>query len=64
MAQIKKVMNMVRSAGNPQAMLSQMPQYSQAMSLIQESGGDARAAFYKLAEQQGINPDELLKALS
>lgn len=65
---IKQAMNAVRSAGNPQAMMSQMmqnnPQYSQAMKLVQEAGGDARAAFYTLAQQQGVDPNEILKMLN
>lgn len=64
---IKQAMNMIRSAGNPQAMMAQMmsnnPQYAQAMKLIQESGGDAKAAFYKLANQNGVNGDDILNAL-
>lgn len=58
---------MVRGAGNPnamlQAMLSRNLQYAQAMQLIQQSGGDAQAAFYKLAEQKGVDPNEILSAL-
>ena len=58
---------MVRGAGNPnamlQAMLSRNPRYAQAMQLIQQSGGDAQAAFYKLAEQKGVDPNEILSVL-
>ena len=61
------MMQIVRGAGNPnamlQAMLSRNPQYAQAMQLIQQSGGDARAAFYKLAERAGVDPNEILSAL-
>ena len=67
LTQIKQMMQMVRGAGNPnamlQAMLSRNPQYAQAMQLIQQSGGDAQAAFYKLAEQKGVDPNEILSAL-
>lgn len=48
--------------GNPMALM-QGPQYNQAMQLIQQSGGDARAAFYNLARQKGIDPDQLLSML-
>lgn len=65
--QIKQTMQMVRSAGNPNAMmqslLSRNPQYAQAMKLVQESGGDAQAAFYKLADKVGVDPNEILSAL-
>lgn len=60
-------MNVINGASNPSAMLSQMmnnnPDYAKAQKLIEESGGDAKAAFYKLAENNGINPDEILSLL-
>lgn len=48
--------------GNPMALM-QGPQYQQAMQLIQQSGGDAKAAFYNLARQKGVDPDQLLSML-
>lgn len=49
--------------GNPFGMLQNMPQYQQAMQLIQQSGGNAQAAFYKLAQQRGVDPNTILNAL-
>lgn len=67
MAQIKNVLNMVRNANNPSAMLEQLmqnnPQYNQALQLIQQSGGDAKKAFYDLAQKNGIDPAEIINAL-
>ena len=67
LSQVKQMMQMVRSAGNPNAMMQSLlmrnPQYAQALKLVQESGGDAKAAFYKLAEQAGVDPNEILSAL-
>ena len=64
---IKNMMNMVKSAGNPQMMLQQMisqnPQMKQVMDLVNQNGGDPKAAFYKMAEEKGINPDEILNML-
>lgn len=61
------MMNMVKSAGNPQMMLQQMisqnPQMKQVMDLVNQNGGDPKAAFYKMAEEKGINPDEILNML-
>lgn len=48
--------------GNPLALM-QGPQYQQAMNLIQQAGGDARAAFYNLARQKGVDPDQILSML-
>lgn len=64
----KQVMNTLRNASNPQALLSQMmqnnPQLKQVMTLVQQSGGDPKAAFYTLANQRGIDPDAFIKALN
>ena len=48
--------------GNPMALM-QGPQYNQAMQLIQQAGGDPRAAFYALARQKGVDPDQVLSML-
>jgi len=65
--QFKNLLAMVRNAGNPALMLESVlqnnPQYQQAMSLDQQNGGDAKAAFYKLARQKGIDPNEILDQL-
>lgn len=65
--QIKSMMNMVQSAGNPQAMMAQMmqtnPQLKQVMDLVQKHGGDPRRAFYETAQQHGVDPDEILNML-
>ena len=58
---------MVKAAKNPQAMMQMMaqqdPQISQVMNFVQQNGGDPKTAFYKLAEQRGVNPDEVLQML-
>ena len=65
--QIKQMMQMMRSAGNPQAMLNQMmmsnPQIKQAMDFVKASGGDPKAAFYRLAAERGVNPQDILNQL-
>ena len=58
-SQIKQMMN----CGNPQMMLNQVPQYRQVMQYVNENGGDAQAAFYKKAEELGIDPNEILSQL-
>ena len=65
--QIKQMMQMVNGAGNPQAMLAQMaqntPNLKKVMDIVQQYGGDANKAFYAMAEQNGINPQEILDQL-
>lgn len=67
MSQIKQMMGMINSAGNPQAMMNHMltsnPQFKQVMDLINQSGGDPRKAFYALAEQKGIDPNDILSMM-
>lgn len=67
MGQIKSMMQMVKAARNPQAMIQVMaqqnPKMQQVMQFVQQNGGDAKTAFYKLAEQQGVNPDDVLNML-
>ena len=65
--QIRQMIGMLKSSGNPQAMLMQMmqnnPNVKQAMEIVQQYGGDAEKAFYALAKQKGINPQEILDLL-
>lgn len=60
MSQLQQAVQLAK--GNPMALM-QGPQYQQAMQLIQQSGGDARAAFYALARQKGVDPDQVLSML-
>ena len=67
MSQIKNMMGMVNSAQNPQMMMNQLvssnPHLKQAMDLINQCGGDPKTAFYKLAEQKGVDPNDILNML-
>ena len=67
MAQIRQMINTVKAARNPQAMMNQLaqnnPQIRQIMSLVNQNGGDPKKAFYQLAQQKGVNPDEVLNML-
>jgi len=67
MGQIKQMMGMVNAAQNPQMamnqLLSQNPNMKQVMDIINQSGCDPKTAFYKLAEQKGVDPQEILNLL-
>ena len=64
MQQIKQMMNTIRMAQNPTAMLNQMvmnhPQLKQVMDLVNQHGGDPEKAFRTVAEKNGINPQDIL----
>lgn len=67
MSPLKSMMNSVSQAGNPMMMLNTMaqsnPMLRQALDYVNANGGDARAAFYKLAQERGADPNEILKML-
>ena len=66
-APLKQMLNTVRMAGNPQAMMDQLlrsnPNYSKALELIRQNNGNAQQAFYNLANQYGVDPNEILNSL-
>lgn len=49
--------------GNPAQLLMNNPQMRQIMEYVQANGGDAKAAFYKKAEEMGVDPDTILSQL-
>ena len=65
--QIKQMSNMFKNAKNPQMLIQNMmmqnPQMKQVMDFINQNGGDAKSAFYKLADQRGVDPNEILNML-
>ena len=64
---MKQMFNTVRTAANPNAMMEQMlssnPNYARAQELIRQNGGNAQQAFYNLANQYGVDPNEILNSL-
>ena len=61
------MMAMLNGSGDPMTMINQMarnnPQLQNVLQMVQANGGDAKAAFYKLAQEQGVDPYEILNAL-
>lgn len=64
---IKNLMSTIKNAGNPQMIFQQMmsrnPRIQQVVQYINDNGGNAEKAFYKLAAEKGINPNEILQML-
>ena len=60
-------MNAVKTAQNPEAMLNMLanknPQLQEALKLSRSSGNNPKEAFYKRAEELGVNPDDILNML-
>ena len=61
------MMNMVRVAQNPgmmlQAIAQNNPQLKQVIDLVNKSGGDPRSAFYQMAKDRGVDPNQILNLL-
>ena len=66
-SQIKQMMNTFNSAANPQLAMQNLmnsnPQVKQIVDFVRQSGGDPKQAFYKMAEQQGVDPEEVINLL-
>ena len=65
--QVKQMFDTLRAAKNPQAILNQMiqsnPKMRGVMDYINQNGGDPQKAFYTMARQKGVNPEEILNML-
>lgn len=61
------MMNLFKGANNPQQLLmnlaKQNPQIQNVMNLVQNSGKSPKDLFYQMAQQKGVNPDDILNAL-
>ena len=60
-------MKVLQSSNNPQAMLQLMvqtnPKLRDIMQYINQHGGNPETAFYAMAKEKGINPDEVIQML-
>ena len=65
---IKQTMNMVKAARNPEAALMGMmgnnPQMQQVMGIVKQHNGNPMEAFRAMAEENGLDPDEILSMIS
>ena len=66
MGRISQIFNTARALANPMQVLSQMynqTQIGQVQDLVHKYGGNAQQAFYDLAKQKGVNPNDILNML-
>lgn len=65
LSQNSNLRDMIRMfKGNPQGITNMLLQKNpQVQQMINQSGGDPKKAFYTLAQQKGINPDDVLNML-
>lgn len=61
------MMDTIKSSQNPQAMMQNMmaqnPNYKQVMDYVNQNGGDPKSAFYKMAQEKGVDPNDILNML-
>lgn len=66
-APLKSLMQMAQSFKDPmsflQVMCARNPQLQPLMQCLKENGGDAKAAFYSMAQQKGVDPDEIIHTI-
>ncbi len=64
---IKQMMDTIKSSNNPQAMIqnimAQNPQYKQVVDYVKQNGGDPKTAFYKMAQEKGVDPNQIINML-
>ena len=46
-----------------QKLINSNPQVQQALEYVRQNGGDPKEAFYKLARESGINPEDILNQI-
>ena len=64
---LMQMINLAKNAKNPAAVLQQMleqnPNMQKAIQYVRENGGDPKAACYKMASENGLDLDTLLKGV-
>ena len=62
------MMGLLKNSSNPSAMLQSMvadnSQMKYVMDYVNANGGDPKVAFYKMAQEKGVNPDSIISMLN
>lgn len=62
-----QALNMLKNSNNPSQLVSTLiqnnPQYKSVVDVINSHNGDAKSAFYDLAKEKGVNPDDLVNEI-
>lgn len=64
---ILKMFHSVKNSQDPNSMIQSLmqnnPQMQQVMQVINQHGGNAKEAFYSMAQQKGVDPNTILNQL-
>lgn len=65
--QLKGMLNSIQANANPMGamrnLVNQNPAMRQVMNIVERYGNNPKDAFYALAKEKGVNPDDVLNAL-
>lgn len=50
----------IRTLNNPTEYLNNIPEIKNVVNLVNANGGNAKEVFYNLAQQKGVNPQDIL----
>ena len=56
---LKQKYQQLKMMTNPIGYINNMPEMKNVMEMVNNNGGNAKDVFYKLAEQKGVNPDDI-----
>ena len=60
MNMLKQKFQQVKMLTNPIGYINSSPELKGVMDMVNQNGGNAQQFFYKLAEQKGVDPNEIL----
>lgn len=64
---VRQMLQMVKAAKDPYAYLNSLaqnnPQMRDAINYVKQNGNDPKAAFYKMAQEKGVDPESILSQL-
>lgn len=60
MNMLKQKFQQVKMLTNPIGYINSSPELKGVIDMVNQNGGNAQQLFYKLAEQKGVDPNEIL----
>ena len=57
---LKQKFQQVKMLTDPIGYINNSPELKGVMDMVNQNGGNAQQFFYKLAEQKGVNPNDIL----
>lgn len=65
--QVKQIIGALRASKNPQQLLMNMmgnnQQFKQVLQMLRQSGMSPKTLFYQMAQQKGVDPNQIINML-